>query len=164
MSSNRTCEGVRPQNARGERAISGVRGWLLVYTISLAYLLLHGAALTIGSLVIYAHPALAGLRSFVPLRFLVFYVATNVVLILYAITLFVLMARKRRAAIAHNVMFNVLGAVFLLAWHVLGEKSNVGTVVDTLPYLIGPAYILRSRRVRNTFRLKKTAAIARTPA
>jgi hypothetical protein len=133
--------------------MSGVRGWLLVYTISLAYLLLHGAALTIASLVIHAHPALAGLRSFVPLRFLVFYVATNVLLILYAIRLFVLMARKRRAAIAHNVMFNVLGAVFLLAWHVLGEKSNVGTVVDTLPYLIGLAYILRSRRVRNTFRL-----------
>jgi hypothetical protein len=144
--------------------VSGVRGWLLVYTISLAYLLLHGAGLTIASLVIYAHPALAGLRSFVPLRFLVLYVATNVLLILYTITLFVLMARKRRAAIVHNVIFNVLGVVFLLAWHVLGEKSNVGTVVDTLPYLIGLAYVLRSRRVRNTFRLQKTAAIARTPA
>ena len=143
--------------------MSGVRGWLLVYVISLAYLLLHGAGLTTASLVIYAHPALAGLRSFVPLRFLVLYVATNVLLILYTITLFVLMARKRRAAIVHNVIFNVLGVAFLLAWHVLGEKSNVGTVVDTLPYLIGLAYVLRSRRVRNTFRLK-TAATSGTPA
>jgi hypothetical protein len=143
--------------------MSGVRGWLLVYTIVLAYLLVHGAALTVASLVIYAHPAVAGLRSFVPLHFLLFYVATNVLLILYTITLFVLMARRRRAVIVNNVIFNVLGVVFLLLWHVLGEKSNVGTVVDTLPYLIGLAYVLRSRRVRNTFCLKPDA-ICGTPA
>jgi hypothetical protein len=40
---------------------------------------------------------------------------------------------------------------FLVAWHFSGEKSNVGTLVDSVPGVVGAAYILLSRRVRSTF-------------
>jgi hypothetical protein len=131
-----------------------IRGWLLVYVGLLAFLLLHGTALTIGSIVIYANPAAAGLHSFVPLSFLLFYVITNVILVLYGISLFILMSRRLRSAIANNTIFNILSVAFLLAWHLFGEKSNFGTLVDSAPNLVGVAYILLSRRVRSTFILR----------
>lgn len=131
-----------------------LRGLLLVYIILLAYLLLHGAGLTIASIVIYNHPASVGLHSFVPLSFLLFYDITNILLILYGIYLFVLMARRRRSAIINNIVFNLLSVVFLVVWHFLGEKSNPGTVIDSLPGLVGAAYFMLSRRVRATFILR----------
>lgn len=125
-----------------------MRGWLLVYMVALAALLLHGAVLTIGSIVIYA--SAAGQHS-VPLGFLLFYVATNVILAVYGVRLFILMRRRRRSAIINNVAFNILAVLFLVSWHLFGEKSNIGTVVDALPNLSFAAYFLLSRRVRNTF-------------
>lgn len=132
-------------------ALPGMRGWLLVYMVALAVLLLHGAGLTIGSIVIYAGPPAAGLHSVLPLGFLLFYVTTNVILAVYGVCLFVLMRRRRRSAIINNVVFNILAVVFLVAWHLFGEKSNIGTVVDAVPNLAWAAYFLLSRRVRNTF-------------
>jgi hypothetical protein len=142
----------KPARLVGQRAaLPKVRGWLLVYIAGLAVMLVHGAALTIGSIVIYADPAAAGLHSFVPLGFLLLYVTTNIILIVYAIFLFVLMARRRRSAIMHNIVFNLLSVAFLVTWHVFGEKSNFGTLVDSIPGLVGAAYFMLSRRVRNTF-------------
>jgi hypothetical protein len=77
----------------------GIRGWLAVYVVGLAAELAHGLALTIGSLVIYAKPALAGLHSFIPLWALLIYVVSNLALVAYGVALFVLMRRKRQAAI-----------------------------------------------------------------
>ena len=145
-------EARKPAQPVSQRtALPKVRGWLLVYVVALAVLLVHGSALTIGSVVIYAHPAAAGLHSFVPLGFLLLYVTTNTILIIYAIFLFILMARRRRSAIMHNIVFNLLSVAFLVIWHVFGEKSNFGTVVDSVPGLVGAAYFMLSRRVRNTF-------------
>lgn len=145
-------EARKPVQTAGQRAtLPGIRGWLLVYIAGLAVMLVHGAALTIGSIVIYAHPAAAGLHSFVPLGFLLLYVTTNIILIIYAIFLFILMAQRRRSAIIHNIVFNLLSVAFLVIWHVFGEKSNFGTVVDAIPGLVGAAYFMLSRRVRNTF-------------
>jgi hypothetical protein len=123
----------------------------MVYIAVVAGLLAHAALLTVGAIVVYSDPAAAGLRSFVPLGALLFYAATNVGLILYGAVLFVMMRRRRRSFIANNVVFNLLSVAFLLAWHLIGEKSNIGTLIDSAPNLVGAAYILLSRRVRSTF-------------
>jgi hypothetical protein len=57
--------GVRSGSLAQPRSV-GIRGWLLVYVVGLAAELAHGIALTIGSLVIYSKPSLAGLHSFIP--------------------------------------------------------------------------------------------------
>jgi hypothetical protein len=129
----------------------GVRGWLLLYMVGLAAELAHGLALTVGSLVIYTKPSLAGLHSFIPLWALLIYVISNLGLVAYGVGLFVLMSRERKAAIAHNILFNALSIAFLLLWFCLSAKSPIGTVVDSLPGLAAIAYFSRSRRVRNTF-------------
>lgn len=129
----------------------GIRGWLLLYVVGLAAELAHGLALTIGSLVIYAKPSLAGLHSFIPLWALLIYVVSNFGLVAYGFALFVLMSRGRRAAIANNILFNALSVAFLVIWFFLSAKSPIGTVVDSLPGLVAIAYFSRSRRVRNTF-------------
>lgn len=131
-----------------------IRGWLLVYIALLAIFLLHGALLTGGSIVVYLNPAAAGLRSSIPLGFLMYYDMTNLALLVYGITLFFLMARRRRSAIVNNVILNILAIVFLVTWHLIGEKSNIGTVIDSLPNLAAASYILLSRRVRSTFIVK----------
>jgi Protein of unknown function (DUF2569) len=142
----------KPEQSAGQPgALPRIRGWLLVYIAALVVILLHGAGLTIASIVIYAHPAAAGLHSFVPLSFLLFYVITNVILILYGVVLFIRMSQRRRSAITNNIIFNILSVSFLVAWHLIGEKSNVGTLVDSAPNLVGAAYMLLSRRVRSTF-------------
>jgi hypothetical protein len=128
-----------------------IRGWLLVYMIALAIFSLHALGLTIASLIINAHPSLVGMQSFIPLGALLFYVITNLIEVVYAIILFVLMFKKKRSAIINNIIFNVLSVVFLLSWHLIGEKSVIGTFVDALPGLIGVGYFLASKRVRNTF-------------
>ena len=139
----------RAASGFGPRA--GLRGWLLVYMAGLAALALHGLGLTVAVVVIYANPALAGLTSFVPLGWLLVYVATNVVLAIYTAVLLVLMLRRRKAAIANNIVFNLLSVLFVVLWHFVGEKSLVGTVVDSLPGLVGLGYVLTSKRVRGTF-------------
>lgn len=133
------------------RARPRIQGLLRIYVAAMVFLLLHGALLTVGAIVVYSDPAAAGLHSFVPLSALLFYVMTNVFLILYGVVLFVLMRLHRRSAIVNNVIFNLLSIAFLLAWHLIGEKSNVGTLIDTVPNLLGAGYILLSRRVRSTF-------------
>lgn len=135
----------------GRPGLVGIRGWLLLYVVGLAAELAHGLALTVGSLVVYAKPSLVDLHSFIPLWAVLIYVVSNLGLVSYGIVLFVLMSRARRAAIAHNVLFNALSVAFLVIWYLLSAKSPTGTVVDGLPGLSAIAYFTRSRRVRNTF-------------
>ena len=142
--------GIHTASGESTRLI-GIRGWLLIYVLGLAAELAHALALTIGSLVIYAKPSLAGLHSFIPLWALLIYVASNYGLVAYGVALFVLMSRERKAAIANTILFNVLSIAFLVVWFLLSAKSPVGTVVDALPGLAAIAYFSRSRRVRNTF-------------
>lgn len=134
----------------------GIRGWLLLYMAGLGVELAHGLGLTVGSLIIYAKPSLAGLHSFIPLWALVLYVVSNLGLVAYGVVLFVLMLTKRRAAIANNILFNAFSVAFLVSWFFLGAKSPIGTVVDSLPGLAAIAYFSRSRRVRNTFTVAPT--------
>jgi Protein of unknown function (DUF2569) len=135
----------------------GIRGWLLVYVVVLALITVHGMALTTASIIVYNKPSAAGvatfgpLKSLSPLSALLFYDITNVLLIVYAIALFALMFRRRKAAIAHNIIFNTVSVLLLVAWHFAGQKSNVGTLVDALPNLAGLWYFLVSARVRATF-------------
>jgi hypothetical protein len=91
------------------------------------------------------------LHSFIPLWALLIYVVSNLGLVAYGVALFVLMSRARRAAIANNILFNALSIVFLVSWFILGAKSPIGTVIDSLPGLVAIAYFSRSRRARNTF-------------
>ena len=122
-----------------------------MYMAGLVVQALHGLVLTVAAVVIYAKPALAGLTSFGPLGWLLFYVVANVVLAVYTAVLLVLMLQHRKAAIANNIVFNFLSVLFLVVWHLLGEKSLVGTVVDSLPGLVGLGYVLTSKRVQGTF-------------
>lgn len=142
--------GIRSKSAEQPR-LAGIRGWLLLYMVGLAAELAHSLALTIGSLVIYTKPSLAGLHSFIPLWALLIYVVSNLGLVAYGTWLFVLMSRERKAAIAHNILFNALSVAFLIVWFLLSAKSPIGTLVDSLPGLAAIAYFSRSRRVRNTF-------------
>ncbi len=124
--------------------------------IGLVIQALHGLGLTVGAIVIFADPERAGLRSFVPLGALVFYVITNTVLALYTAVVLLLMIRRRKAAIVNSIVLNCLTVLFLTLWHLLGEKSPFGMIVDSLPGLVGLAYILRSKRVRRTFICSRT--------
>jgi hypothetical protein len=142
--------GIRSESVAQPRPV-GIRGWLLLYMVGLAAELAHGLALTIGSLVIYTKPSLVGLHSFIPLWALLIYVVSNLGLVAYGSWLFVLLSRERKAAIAHNILFNALSVAFLVVWFFLSAKSPIGTVVDALPGLAAIAYFSRSRRVRNTF-------------
>lgn len=137
--------------ASARREPVGVRGFLLLYVVGLAAELAHDLALTVGSVVVYAEPSLAGLQSFIPLWALLIYVGSNLGLVAYGVVLFALMSRGRKAAIANNVVFNALSVVLLAIWFALSAKSPVGTVVDALPGLAAIAYFTRSRRVRKTF-------------
>jgi len=134
-----------------------IRGWLLVYVVALAIITVHGMALTIASIIVYAKPPAAGvtssaaLKSLSPLSALLLYDITNALLIIYAIVLFILMFRRRKAAIAHNIIFNAISVFLLFGWHFTGTKSNVGTFVDALPNLVSLWYFLVSKRVRTTF-------------
>jgi hypothetical protein len=145
----RSYSGAKPR-------LVGIRGWLLLYMVGLAAELAHGMELTIGSLIIYAKPSLAGLHSFIPLWALLIYVVSNLGLVAYGVVLFVLMLMKRRAAIANNILFNALSVAFLVSWFLLGAKSPLGTVVDCVPGLVAIAYFTRSQRVRNTFTVAAT--------
>ncbi len=128
-----------------------IRGWLLVYVVVLAFITVHGMALTAASIIIYIKPSAAGVTSFAPLSALLFYDITNALLIIYAIVLFILMFRRRKAAIVHNIVFNAVSVLLLVGWHFAGQKSNIGTFVDALPSLVSLWYFLVSKRVRTTF-------------
>jgi hypothetical protein len=119
--------------------------------IGLVLQTLHGLGLMVGAIVIFADPGRAGLTSFVPLGALLFYVITDIFLATYTAVVLSLMIRRRRVAIVNCLALNCLTVLFLMMWHLFGEKSPLGTIVDSLPGLVGIAYILRSRRVRSTF-------------
>lgn len=61
----------------GTPAPKGIGGWLLIYVIGRARLLLHQLQLTVGAILIYADPAVAGRRTFVPLSAFLLYEATT---------------------------------------------------------------------------------------
>lgn len=131
-----------------------IAGWLLFYVLVLAILVVHGIGLAVAAIIVYSKPSIAGLYTFMPLGALVYYVMTNIAVALYTVVLFVLMFRRRDSAVANNIAFNILSASIVVSWHLLGEKSPVGTVIDLLPYLVGLCYVLTSKRVRNTFRVE----------
>jgi hypothetical protein len=130
---------------------AGVGGWLLIYVIGRMGLLLHQLQLTVGAIVVYLDPAVAGLRSFVPLSSLLFYEATNCLLVGLTVVALVLIRRRSRAAIPVNLALSGLWLGALVVWQFLGLKSPVGTIIDATPALFGLWYFLTSERVRNTF-------------
>jgi hypothetical protein len=140
-----------------ETELVGIRGWLLVYVVVLGFLTVHTIALTAASVIVYNKSATAGLAATVaPLKAfslssVLFYGITSVLLIIYAVVLYILMFRRKKAAISHNIIFNALSVLLLVAWHFAGEKSNIGTFADALPNLVSLWYFLVSKRVRNTF-------------
>jgi len=137
--------------ARLRAFASAAPRWLLVYMVALAAQLAHALFLTVGSLVVYADPSLVGLKSFIPLWALLIYVASNVALLAYGVVLFPLMFRRRRSAIVNNILFNTLSVTFLVTWFLLGAKSPIGTVIDSLPGIAAIAYFALSERLRDTF-------------
>jgi hypothetical protein len=142
----------RPQKAASRGGnLPRLGGLLRVYFVLLAIFAVHNSVLTVGSIIVYAHARATGSHSHVPFGSLVFYIASNVALVLYVIYLFFLMSRRRKSAIINNVVFNILSIVFLVSWHAIGEKSNTGTIVDSVPNLLIAVYFLLSRGVRNTF-------------
>jgi hypothetical protein len=134
----------------GARAPKGIGGWLLVYVIGRVGLLLHQLQLTIGAIVIFADPAVAGLRTFVPLSSLLLYEATNWLLVGLTVAALVLIRRRSRAAIPVNLALSGLWFASLVVWQFLGLKSPAGTIIDATPALFGLWYFLTSKRVRNT--------------
>jgi hypothetical protein len=147
----------------GTRAPTGIGGWLLIYVIGRAGLLLHQLQLTIGAIVIFADPAVAGLRTFVPLSAFLLYEATNWLLVGFTVLAFVLMRRRSSSAIWVNLALSGLWLTALVVWQFLGLKSPAGTIIDAAPALFGLWYFLTSRRVRNTFtRSSGRSARART--
>jgi hypothetical protein len=141
-------------------APSGIGGWLLIYVIGRAALLLHQLQLTIGAIVIFADPSLAGLRTFVPLSAFLLYEATNWLLVGLTVVAFVLIRQRRRAAIWVNLALSGLWLAALVVWQLLGLKSPAGTIIDATPAAFGLWYFLTSRRVRNTFTRSKGWRIA----
>jgi Protein of unknown function (DUF2569) len=133
-----------------------IGGLLLFYHFLLVLFTVHNSILTAGSVMVYVHSSATG-RSHVSLPSLIFYVATNAALILYVIYLFTLMSRRRKSAIANNIAFNLLSVLFLVTWHLIGEKSTIGTIADSAPNLVIAAYFLLSRKVRTTFVVGRTS-------
>jgi hypothetical protein len=133
--------------------LGGIRGWLLVIVAVLAYQLIHGLVLTGGAIILYNDPSLAAREGFsgVPLGGLLLYVTTNLVLAIYAIVVLALMVRKRKAAIINCVILNLLWLCCLIVWHLAGEKSHFGTIVDILPNIVILLYVALSQRVKATF-------------
>jgi hypothetical protein len=144
--------GERPPKAEEDQKLVGIRGWLLAYLVLLIYLLLHGLVLTLASIILYSVPSLGAQEHFTaPLGFVMLYVMTNLILIIYGVVVCASMLERKRQAVLHNCVWNALSILFLLTWHVAAEKSNIGTFVDALPSVVGIGYILLSRRVKATF-------------
>lgn len=115
---------------------------------------MHQLELTVGSIVFYFNPSLIGETSFIPLYALIFYVTTNIIDLAYIIVLFVLFFKKRKSAIKNTVIYGIISVLTLISWHLLGEKSSFGTILDSLLGIIGTCYFLTSGRVRRTFILE----------
>ncbi|SIM77722.1 hypothetical protein SAMN04489832_1967 [Micromonospora cremea] len=113
-------------------------------------LLIHGIGLTIATLVIDANPALVGMTDLGPDSHIVFYVVTNCLLAVYILVLLWLICTKRRAAILQNHLYCAISIGCLVAWNVLGMKSSIGTVIDSLPSVVGIVYFAKSARVKRT--------------
>ena len=127
-------------------------GLLVGYVVVLVVLLIHGIGLTIATLVIDADPSLVGMTDLGPGSHVVFYVVTNCLLAVYTLMLLWLICTKRRAAIVHNYVYCAISIGCLVAWNVLGMKSPIGTVIDSLPGVVGMLYFANSTRVRRTLR------------
>jgi hypothetical protein len=127
-------------------------GLLTGYVVLLVLLLIHGIGLTIATLVIDANPALVGMTNLGPESHIVFYVVTNCLLAVYTLVLLWLICTKRRAAIAHNYLYCALSISCLVAWNLLGMKSPIGTVIDSLPGVVGIVYFAKSTQVKHTLR------------
>ena len=89
--------------------MDGIRGWLLVIMVLLAYQLVHGLVLTSGAIILYNDPSVAAKEDFtgVPLSGLVLYVVTNLILAAYAAAVLALMLKKRKAAIINSVLLGL---------------------------------------------------------
>jgi len=141
----------KPERLAGQGPeLPRIRGLLLVYFIALTIFFVHNSFLTAGSIVVYGHSAATGSHH-IQAGSLVYYVISNATLLVYVIYLFILMKRRRKSAIIHNIVFNILSVVFLVTWHAIGEKSTTGALVDSIPNLVIVVYFLLSRRVRKTF-------------
>ena len=102
------------------------------------------------SVIINANPSHAGLNAPLPWGYIAFYLVSNIILAAYAVVLVRLIVKKRKSAIAHNAVYGILTIIFLAAWHFLGMKSLMGTVVDSLPGVVGILYFALSARVKET--------------
>ena len=123
---------------------------LLGYVVVLGILIVHGLGLSIASIVVNANPSIGGLEEPVPWINIAFYVATNVMLAVYTAVVMVLILRRRRSAVVHNAVFALATTVCLVVWHLLGMKSTLGVIVDSLPGLLGAVYLMWSPHVRKT--------------
>jgi hypothetical protein len=132
--------------------LNGIRGFLPFYLFLMGYQLAHGLVLTVGSIVLYNDPALAKTQDFsLPLGGLLLYDISNLILAALGIVFLVLAFKRKKAAIVWGLALSVLWPVALFVWHVAGEKSHFGTIVDTLPNIISIFYLLLSKRVKATF-------------
>ncbi len=118
----------------------------------MVYQLVHGLVLTGGSNVLYNNPALAKTQDFsLPLSGLLVYDIPNLILAALGVVFLILAFKKMKAAIACGLVLSILWPVVLLIWHVAGEKSHFGTIVDILPNIINIFYLLLSKRVKAPF-------------
>jgi Protein of unknown function (DUF2569) len=127
-----------------------IGGLLAVYVVVLVIGFLHGLGLTVASVIINANPSHAGQSAPLPWGYIAFYLVSNVILAAYAVVLVRLIVKKRNSAIVHNAVYGILTITFLAAWHFLGMKSLMGTVVDSLPGVVGILYFALSARVKET--------------
>ena len=83
-----------------EKELIGIRGWLLVYVVVLGLLTVHTIALTVASVIVHNKSATAGLAATVAplkafsLNSVLFYGITSVLLIIYAVVLYILMFQE----------------------------------------------------------------------
>jgi hypothetical protein len=136
----------------GQQPNPRLGGLLTGYVVLLVVLLIHGIGLTIATLIIDANPSLVGMADLGPDSHVAFYVATNCLIAGYTLILLWLICTRRRAAIVHNYLYCAVSIGCLVAWHALGMKSPLGTVIDSLPGIVGIVYFARSTRVRRTLR------------
>ncbi len=147
-----TTQKTETSKTNSPQRLAGIRGFLLFYIFLLAYQLVHGLVLTGGSIVLYNNPSLAATQGFsLPLSGLLVYDITNLILAADGVLVLVLMFKRKKAAIINGIILSILWPLCLLIWHLAGEKSHFGTVVDTLPNVFGFFYLLLSRRVKATF-------------
>ncbi|MEV4569392.1 hypothetical protein AB0K12_36985 [Nonomuraea sp. NPDC049419] len=127
-----------------------VGGLLAAYVVAHGILIVHGLGLALAAVIVNANPALGGLSEPAPWGSIIFYVVSNVFLAAYSVVVMRLILNKRKSAVVNNAVWAISTVVFLLIWYFLGMKSPLGVVIDSLPGLVGMAYLARSRRVKET--------------